>query len=525
MAFLTLNGICLKTPDLAHTLVNDLTISFGNERTGLVGRNGCGKSSLLAVMAGRRLPTAGSIFAGGRIGFFLQRFDDLTIPVIQALGLQDALGAINKVVSGAGNDEDLAAADWTLEARIETAFAKVGLQGLEPDTPLSQLSGGQRMCVSLAKTLLEEADLLLLDEPTNNLDAVGRQMISDLVADWPGGVVVAGHDRTLLDGMDRILELSQTAWRLYFGGWSVYRSEKTTEVARAGVKLARAERGLKATEAAVQRQHEKKARRDKTGRIRRAKDADPRVYLDRQKGRAEKSLGRGSKLASHLVSDAAAALELAAEQVEVVSPIHIDLPAGRVPASRALLQMEAVEVHFAGGRSLGPWNFEIYGPERVRLIGANGAGKSTIMKLAAGLVNASKGQVIRKGRIVYLDQNLIVPVPEGTLIANMLDAEPKMTEQDARAALARFGFRNMTADRAVSGLSGGELLRLSLCMVASAEALPELLLLDEPTNHLDVETVELLETTLRDHQGAILFVTHDESFADSLKPYRLIDVM
>lgn len=524
MAFLTLDAICLKTPDLAHTLVSDLTISFGNERTGLVGRNGCGKSSLLAVMAGHKQPAAGSVSSNGRIGFFRQSFDDLSIPVILALGVQSAFNAINRIVSGQGSEADFGAADWALEARIEAALARVGLQGLKPDTPLSELSGGQRMRVSMARSLLEDADLLLLDEPTNNLDAEGRDTIAELVANWRGGVVVAGHDRVLLEGMNRMLELSQTGARLYAGGWSVYRAEKAAEVARAEAELDRAERSLKVTEAAVQRQREKKARRDKAGRAWRAKDIDPRVYLDRQKARAEKSLGRDNHLADHLVSDATAAHETAAERVEVLTPIHIDLPAGRVPASRALLRMEGAEVHFVGGRFLGPWNLEIRGPERVRLIGPNGAGKSTMMKLAAGLLDASKGQVERMGPAAYLDQDLSLPIPSRSLIDNMLDAKPEMTEQNARATLARFGFRNVTADRAVSSLSGGERLRLSLCMTASGVSLPELLLLDEPTNHLDVDAVELLEDTLHDYQGAILFVTHDESFAKALEPDRSIEV-
>lgn len=524
MVFLTLQAISLKTPDLAQTLVSDLTISFGNEKTGLVGRNGCGKSSLLALMAGHLQPAAGSVSSTGSIGFFRQRFDDLSIPVLQALGVQNAFDTMNRVISGTGSEADFSAVDWTLEARVETALAQVGLPGLEPDTPLSQLSGGQRMRVSMARTLLEDADLLLLDEPTNNLDAAGRQMITVLVAGWRGGVVIAGHDRALLEGMDRMLELSCTGARLYTGGWSDYRTAKAAETTRAKAELDRAERALKSTEAAIRRQREKKDRRDKMGRVRRAKGADPRVYLDRQKGRAENTLARDNQVADHLVSDAVAVLETATEQVEVLTPIHVDLPAGHVPAGRMLLKMNAAEVHFEGGRSLGPWSLEIRGPERVRLIGPNGAGKSTMMKLAAGLLDATVGQAACMGKAAYLDQDLSMPRPDGSLIDNMLVDGPDMTDHDARSTLARFGFRNVTADQKVSSLSGGERLRLSLCMMVFGATVPELLLLDEPTNHLDTDAVELLEATLRDYQGAILFVTHDESFADALEPDRVIDV-
>lgn len=524
MTVLTLNAISLKTPDLAKTLFCDLTISFGTERTGVVGRNGCGKSSLLAVMAGHSPPTGGAVSRSGSIGFLRQRFDDLSIPVVCALGVQVGFDTLSRVVSGTGSDEDFATVDWTLEPRIETALTQVGLPGLDVTMALSQLSGGQRMRVSLARAILEDADLLLLDEPTNNLDEDGRQMVASLVAGWPGGVVVAGHDRMLLDGMDRILELSQTGARLYVGGWSAYRAEKAAEVARAEAELDQAERKLRSTQATLQRQREKKARKDKVGRARRAEGSQPRISLDRQQERSEKSLGREAHLADRLAGDASANLAAATERVEVLIPIHIDLPVGHVPAQRVLLRMQAAEVCFADGLSLGPWTLEIRGPERVRLTGANGAGKSTLMKLGAGRLEATRGQVERIGQITYLDQDLSVPVPTGSLVDNMLDAQPDMSEHAARAALARFGFRNVTTDRVVSGLSGGERLRLSLCMTASGATVPDLLLLDEPTNHLDVDAVQLLETTLQDYQGAILFVTHDESFAHALKPARTIRV-
>lgn len=522
MPFLTLDAVTLKTPDLARTLLDDLTLSFGRERTGVVGRNGCGKSSLLAVMAGHLPPAAGAVTRSGSIGFLRQRFEDLQVCVRDALGLRDAFDVIKRVVSGAGSAADFDSADWTLEARVEAALGQVGLAGLDLETSLSQLSGGQRMRVSMARTLVEDADLLLLDEPTNNLDASGRQMIADLVAGWRGGVVVAGHDRALLEQMDRMLELSQMGARLYAGGWSAYRAEKAAEVARADAVLDRAARGLKATEAAVQRQQEKKARRDKAGRFKRAQGSDPRIYLDRQKARAEKTLARDTRVGGDLVSDAAAALAAATQQVEVLTPIHIDLPAGTVPPGRVLVRMAGAEVHFAGRPALGPWDLEVRGPERVRVVGPNGAGKSTMMKLAAGLLDPSAGQVDRMGCVAYLDQDLSLPAPARSLIRNMQMAHPEITEQEARARLARFGFRNTTAERAATGLSGGERLRLALCMMVSGAAVPDLLLLDEPTNHLDVEAVDLLEATLRPYQGALLFTTHDEGFAAALGPARVI---
>lgn len=304
MAFLTLTSLTLKTPDLARTLVSDLTLNFGSERTGVVGRNGCGKSSLLNVLAAQSDPAGGVVSRAGRVGLLRQRFDDLSIPIFEALDVAVALQANARVVAGHGRASDLAAVDWALDARIDSALGKVGLGKIAPDTPLSQLSGGQRMRVSIARAVLEDADLLLLDEPTNNLDGQGRAMISDLVSGWRGGVVVAGHDSTLLEQMDRMLELSSTGARLYVGGWSAYRAHRDADAAQAQADLDRASQALKNTHASVQRQQERKARRDKAGRARRAQDNEPRVALDRQQGRAEKTLGRDKHLADQMVANA-----------------------------------------------------------------------------------------------------------------------------------------------------------------------------------------------------------------------------
>lgn len=524
MPFVALNTISLKTPDLTRTLISDLSVSFGHERTGLVGRNGCGKSSLLAVLAGRVPPFSGSIDRFGKIGLFRQRFDDLSISVVQALGMQGAFDTNNRIVAGTGSEADFAAADWTLDGRIETAFERVGLQRLAMDTPLARLSGGQRMRVSVARTLLEEADLLLLDEPTNNLDASGRQMITELISDWRGGVVVAGHDRALLEQMDRMLHLSAIGAQLYSGGWSAYRTERHAERVRATSELERAARAIKTTQAALQRQNEKQSRRDKAGRTKRAQDNEPRVSLDRKKGQAEQSAGRQNRLADHLLNQVSATRHVAEQKVEVLAPILIDLLSGRVPPNRVHLRMEAAQCQLCPAKTFGPWSLEIRGSDRMRIIGPNGAGKSTLMKLAAGLLDPSVGLVERFAHIAHLDQDLSVPDTSGRLVDNLLLAQHDITEHDARAALARYGFRNMLADRPVSGLSGGERLRLSLCMAMTLTTMPELILLDEPTNHLDIEAIELLETTLKGYEGALLFVTHDERFAEALRPFHVYEI-
>lgn len=173
-----------------------------------------------------------------------------------------------------------------------------------------------------------------------------------------------------------------------------------------------------------------------------------------------------------MIGKAVAAHKDAVAQVKVITPIKFDVTAEPTHATRLLLNTDAVEFLLSDMRTLGPWDLAILGSQRVRLTGANGVGKSALMKLAAGLLSPTGGRIESNAGRAYLDQDLSVPVPGGRLIDNLMDAQPDMPDHDARAALAQFEFRNVMADRDVSGLSGGERLQLSLCMAMSGGRCP-----------------------------------------------------
>jgi ATPase subunit of ABC transporter with duplicated ATPase domains len=197
-AFVILDSISLATPD-GRPLFDCLTLAIGRERTGLVGRNGCGKSSLLRVIGGDADPASGSVHRAGSIGTLAQSANE-SLTVAQSLGVADALDRLRRLERGEGSLDDAALADWTLEARVATALADTSLPALPLDRPTASLSGGERTRVALARLMIEAPDLLLLDEPTNNLDAEGRAAVAALLERWQGGIVVASHDRTLWIG-------------------------------------------------------------------------------------------------------------------------------------------------------------------------------------------------------------------------------------------------------------------------------------------------------------------------------------
>lgn len=514
-ALITIDRLSVATPD-GKPLFSDFSFALGEETVGLVGRNGSGKSTLLAIVSGAVEPLAGSVTRTGRIAMLRQIQPDEG-NVGDALGITADLARLQRLEQGSGSVEDAGLADWTLEQRVTDAFGRMDISGIGMARDVASLSGGERTRLGLAAMLLAEPDVLLMDEPTNNLDADGRTAIGALLADWAGGAIVASHDRELLEGVDRIVQLSPIGAVRFGGGWSAFEEARDDARERAGADLDRAQRDLRQQSAAVQRQREKKARRDKVGRGNAAKGGTPRIVLGAMAERAENSGARDTLLTERILNDADQAVEDAKQRVEVVTPLRIDLPRAALAANRRLLQFD--EVVFAqGGRKLfGPLSFMVTGQERVVVSGPNGSGKTSLLQLAMGSIAPTSGKVTRAGgALAMLDQHVSLLDPAQDLVANLRLWNPEMTARQAHEVLARFAFRNRDALRPAATLSGGERLRAGLAIVTAGQVAPQMLILDEPTNHLDIDALEMLETALAGYDGGLLLVSHDRKFVDAV---------
>ena len=523
-ASISLSNIAWSTPD-GRTLFSNLSLNFETGRSGLVGRNGVGKSTLLHLISGSLQPQAGKVSVSGTLGLLRQAAQVSPGETVADLfGASAGLDLLRRAEAGLADVDELADADWTLEARIEAALARVGLSA-EPGAELSALSGGQRTRAGLAALIFGEPDFILLDEPTNNLDRAGRAAVVDLLAGWRAGAIVVSHDRELLDTMDTIVELTSLGATRYGGNWSHYRERKAVELAAARHDLVDAERRVTDAARSTQATAERKARKDGAGQRYRAKGDMPRILMNGLKNRAENTSGDNARLAERRRAQAVEDAASARERIEVLQPLSVVLPSTGLPASKAVLRIDALTAGYEVGRPvIADFSLDLTGPERVAVSGGNGSGKTTLLKAISGKLEPWSGSVAVLTAYAMLDQQVGLLDAKASIRDNFRHINPEADENAGRAALARFMFRADAALQVVGSLSGGQLLRAGLACVLGGKSPPPLLILDEPTNHLDIESIEAVEAGLRAYDGALLVVSHDRSFLDAIGITRRIEL-
>ena len=515
------SNLAFSWPDGTPVLTG-FSFALGPARTGLVAANGSGKSTLLKLLAGELQPQAGQVVVNGAIGYLPQ---DLPLhgemTVAAALGIEARLHALDTVLAGDASPGyfDTIDGDWDLRERSMATLSRLGLGDVSLERRLATFSGGEVMSLGLAAQLLRRPDVLLLDEPTNNLDRAARRRLCAVLQEWQGCLLVASHDRELLEHMDQLAELTPSGLRLYGGGFTFYRETVKTEQQAAEQQARNLRSELKREKRDLQQARERASRRAGHA-VRKLADAGlPRIVAGKRKSAAQASTARAEATHSARLEQVRSRLLDATQSLLDAAPLDLALPATRVPADRVLFAVEGLRVRH-GGRDLfgvDGLSFTIHGPQRIALRGANGVGKSTLLRVIAGESVPHAGRVRHgAGRVAYLSQRLDLLDPARTVAENLAIAAPDMPAQERTNLLARLQFRGERMHLPASVLSGGERLRAVLACVLHATPAPQLLLLDEPTNNLDLATVALLEQALRAYEGALVVVSHDHGFLSEI---------
>jgi ATP-binding cassette subfamily F protein 3 len=488
---LTIEGLTYRIA--GRTLLDgaDARLPAGS-RTGLVGRNGTGKSTLLRLIAGDISPDAGEIriAKGARIGTVAQEAPTGTAtPLEIVLAADTERAALLEEAETTRDAHRIAAIHERLadidahraESRAASILAGLGFDEAAQARPVDEYSGGWRMRVALAAALFAEPDLLLLDEPTNHLDLEAAMWLEGFLGAYPNTMLLVSHDRDLLNrAVDGILHLQGNRLTAYRGGYDTFDRTRREALVRQSAMATRQTAERKRIEAFIERFRYKATK---------ARQAQSRI----------KALARMEPIA--------AVVEHRTERFDFPQPEQLAPP---------IVALEGAAVGYeAGNPVLSRLNLRIDMDDRIALLGANGNGKTTLLRLLARRLEPGGGKVTRarKLKVGYFAQNQLEELPDGmTAGAHMAALLPNLQEARVRAHLGRFGLTGERAGTRIADLSGGEKARL-LIAVITRDA-PHLLLLDEPSNHLDVDAREALVQALNAYEGAVLLVSHDSHLVD-----------
>ncbi|RFD30452.1 ABC transporter ATP-binding protein [Pseudomonas sp. GL93] len=505
-----------------ETLLADVSLSIDQTPTGIVGRNGRGKSILAKLMAGVLLPSSGTLKKTAHAAYVPQAIAvqaGQTIADITATAA--ALAALARMAQGDARLGDLELIDdrWDLAERLRQALDAAGLPTLSASTPADQLSGGQLARVALIGALLAAPQLLILDEPSNHLDAAGRDWLLRVLGAWRGGLVVVSHDRQLLNTMGRIIELSPLGIQVYGGNYDAYRQQRDTHQQAAIAAWEQARLARSRERRRLQKDHD-----DLQRHAARARKQAETANVDRFTKARWKSAAKEVVSSVRSVHDACknqldAQVRQAYQRVVDETPTLLALPGSTVPNGRQVLVLEQAQLPWLD--PLAPASYltvNLTGPARVAVRGPNGCGKSTLLKLLAGHWQAVSGECSVAVPSAYIDQHLALLDDRRSLVEQLNLLETPLAEAELRTRLALLQLDALRVTQPAGQLSGGERLKAAMAVALWRETPAQLLLLDEPTNHLDLESVQAFEQALKGFTGALLAVSHDEAFLQAIEP-------
>ena len=495
----------------SKTLFDNLSLKISlKERMAIVGPNGAGKSSLLKMIAGQMEPDSGQIVlpVGARIGYLPQDLEIVSdrSAVHEVVGgnqvlqkIEDEMQEIEELMSRPDQSESEISRLLARYGDLQTKFSASGgfeqeatarkiLSGLnfseaQMDARVSSLSGGWRMRVALARTLVTRPEILLLDEPTNHLDIPSIEWLEDFLNEFAGSVLLISHDRTFMNHVvNGVIELSQGRATVYHGNYDLYLEQREAQ--------------KEALESAYERQQKE--------------IAHMQSFVDRFRAKATKATQAQSRLK-------------ALEKIERIELDHeektVKFKFPQPPRSgNVVLTLEDVTKSFGERRIIPPFRFVLHRGSKIALVGPNGAGKSTLLRIMAGVLKPDTGKCVPGTNVTmtYFAQHQLETLDPHHTVLEAMEAAAEESENQTRirSLLGAFLFRKDDVYKKVSVLSGGEKSRLALARMLLVPS--NFILLDEPTNHLDIASRECLENALSAYTGTLAFITHDRHLIEAI---------
>lgn len=485
-----------------RTLFTDVTLQLSDgRRIALIGGNGVGKTTLLECIMGVQDPDAGVLHKPKdlRIGYLAQELPEATdrtvlaetldgaeqirdiaerLRVLEAEMEADDGSGLERIIElyGQAQSEFETHGGYAIESEAHRLLAGLGFPPDWNNRPISELSGGWRMRVALARLLLSNPDVLILDEPTNHLDVDSVAWLEDHLANWAGALFFVSHDRDFIDAIaNRIMEISTGTATEYVGTFVEYVAAREERIALLEAQAAQQRKQIASTEA----------------------------FIDRFRYKATKARQVQSRIKAIEKLDL---IELPGER-EIAAKFEFPEPQR---SSRIVAEIEHASVGYDDVTILDDVNIVVERGRKVGLVGPNGAGKTTLIRLLTGQLEPTEGTVTLGTNVdvaAFAQDQAEDMDPQRTVLQEMLGVTPKNSTRNWRSFLGSFGFSGDAAERRIVELSGGERTRLAL---AKTMVVPvNMLVLDEPTNHLDLPSCDVLEDALRVYPGTVLLVTHD----------------
>lgn len=499
-----------------ETLIEHINFDVNNnDKIAIIGKNGCGKTSLLKVIQGELDLTFDSSNADG----YINKSNDFTLGCLKQisfsnenltleetmlecykdiLSLEEKLRKLEeklqndtseKTINDYSKTHDLFEnlGGYYYQKEYNTVLKKFGFEQDSFNKPISSFSGGERTKIAFVKLLLSKPDLLLLDEPTNHLDIEAIEWLEYYLKNYKKAFIVVSHDREFINKVaETVYEVEYKNFYKYTGNYDDYLKQKETRYKTLEKMYAEQQKEIKQTEDLINRFRYKATK---------AKMVQERI----------KQLDKMEKIEEPRKADK--------------KTFKMDIN----PASESGKEVLHIkELEFGYNKPLGRINLTILKGQKLAVIGENGTGKSTLLKTIVGMIEPLFGDV-KYGfnvKVGYFDQQMATKVCDDTILEDYMKTYPFLTNQEARKDLGAFMFSGADVDKKLNVLSGGEVVRLGLCKILKMK--PNFLILDEPTNHMDIISKETIERMLKDYKGTIIFVSHDRYFVRKISDSLLV---